>query len=711
MSDIFDELDALLENIEEKEVKKRPQLNDQQFAIVDAPIDSAFRVLAGPGSGKTRVLEERITRLIAEGAQPGEILYVVFNRSMADEGSERIANRLYENDVPHAEVAQFQRWFCTIHAACFRIVNQWWVDQGKRAPQVAKTWIIKKHLTEIAKMYWQWEGTPDDPEGRPSAGELYTAINNAKHHNLSIGHDGSFYQELFGDFHAQRLVEARERFDKTLRAENLVTFPDMLFGAEQLLQKDPAFRQKWQDQFKWVMVDEAQDTNEQAMRVLHTLSLPQGNFVVVGDTDQMMYRFAGAAPEKNLYNGFTDRFPKGMTFPMETNYRSTPAIIEACNKMIQYNYESGNGPYPEIFRKSLSARDGMENGSKVSFQMYTLPEEEAMSVATDIQSQISNGRVPGDFFIGTRTKAQLGYIEPILTRMQIPFINITGGSFWHMRHIKQCVDYLRLAANHADSEALKTVYNVSSNQMRNREGEYTATRYLGRQFLSWCNGAISTIEHNQYSGYYESNGTPGWRNWSLGIDDLMGTVSEIENVIAIKGISSAAQWIIDYVLTRNLREELDDEDRLQFKLDDLQTVVDVASDFTEIDELMAYIDEAIKAAEDAKEKNWDKYVVLSTIHRLKGLERAVVYSPGWCEGYRETKTDVIPVGLLPHTFSLTEPPKIGPLDISSMNSIEDERCIAFVAISRAKEEVHLSGVTTYRKAKMTPSRFINEIFS
>lgn len=391
---------------------------------------------------------------------------------------------------------------------------------------------------------------------------------------------------------------------------------------------------------------------------------------------------------------------------LETNYRSDLRIIDSCNRLIGYNYQSLGGPYEERFRKHLVGRNDAKMGGGPTFEEYADVAEEAVALARGIQSEIAEGFKPGDFFVGARTRAQLGYLEGPLMAAGIPFVNITGGSFWQMKHIQDVFCYARLAANSNDNDAFMRIYNIGSEYMTHpwgeQEGDYCTHRYLGKQFLSAC--------ENKYSNVRRVGGSR--RSWAFGAEDLVSFVSDLRLDLEENGLQSALQYVIDHCYAKWLRAEegiLDSSEPDEGKLGDLQTLIDVAGKFETIEQMLDFVEKAIQAAEDAKTKKWDEYVVLSTIHRLKGLERPIVYGVGWSEGQSTNEGGTITKGgLLPHTFSLSEPPQVGVLTFQSKGRIEDERCMAFVLISRAQKRCHLSGIQKYRKFEFAPSRFLYE---
>lgn len=441
-------------------------------------------------------------------------------------------------------------------------------------------------------------------------------------------------------------------------------------------------------------------------------------FYAVGDTDQLLYRFSGAKPEL-ITNEIDTYLPGIQTIKLAVNYRSQDEIINKSQQLVSHNYSGLQGPYPQEFMKDVKGIKG--TGESIKFTMYPNADLEAIGVAATIQELLQSDYELGDFFIGTRTRAQLGYLEGVLVRAGIKFINITGGSFWASRHVSDVVAYLRLAHNTSDSKALERIYNIpSANHVytwddkngRFKAGDYCPTRYLGREFLAKIQGDFNKIDRVML-------GRDGWRYRTRDKDyglygptkaqDLQDFVLNLQDVLAqAEDIGQVIRIIIEDCYERYLKHEGAGDDGLaNAKLEDLATVEELAGRYTSASEFLAFVDENIQAAEDAANKDWGDYVVLSTVHRLKGLERKVVFGLGWSEGI-DTNTDE-PRGLLPHSFSLSPPPNFGVLPGGGMSPIEDERCIAFVCVTRAKERVYLSGIETYRTWQMWPSRFIKEM--
>lgn len=674
---------------------KAKSANAAQLTAIETDPEAAVRVMAGPGSGKTYCIERRYKFLIESGISPLDIYAVTFNKSMASELLARILLL-----VPEIEGTDAEKQICTIHALNNRILKA----EGDRR-RVAKAWQCKKIIEAESERMWRIV------EKRPAWKDILAWIDASKRQGLKEDEDSQFYLERLGPEYGPALDILRVRLDQKLKRQNLMTFTDMLTDVDIGLREDNDFRARWQRRVKYLIVDEGQDTSNQAMRVLATLAAPQNNVFLVGDIDQMMYRFAGASPEANLLGGFEDRYPDGKLVLLGENYRSTKEIVETQLELIRNNY--GAGQASTEYLKPLQAREGAEQGEKVSFAMFDDATAEAEALAGSILEEMANGQKPGEIFIGARTRAQLGHLEGPLIKAQIPFINITGGSFWSLKHVAGVIGYIRLATDKGDSEAFKRVFNVASGNMRTpwrnslEYGQYCNHRFLGKAFLAACKNNYREVEHQIKS--FDADGDWEMRSsFYPGAEDLVQLVKEIQIAMAgARNIGEAVEFIIDNCYRQVLLSQGGAEDGIDCaRMDDLATLIELASKFATAEEFLADVAEGEKQAAAVKDKDWSEYVVLSTVHRLKGLERKVVFGVGLAEsapGEKKYK------GLLPHTFATVEPPQNGVLPTGARNRMEDERCIAFVLVSRAKQIVRLSAPGKYQGTMMTPSRFVYEM--
>lgn len=670
--------------------------NAEQLEAIQADY-GPVRVLAGPGSGKTFTIGQRYVRMVAEGISPTTILAVTFNKRMADELLSRIL-KLIPDLHPDA-----QRQISTIHAFCLRILRAYYKEYPK---EVAPVWFIKSILQQAL------EGTFPEVEHRPAWEETYDWINTSKFYGYDTDSCTAFFQKVMGRGLGWDIARIRQAFDINLREKDYVTFPDMPLDMEIALSKDPVFKSYCQSRIQHVILDEGQDTTAQAMRILTELVDHTNSFFIVGDTDQLLYRFAGATPEENLFDGFEKRFPAGHLCKLSVNYRSTRQIVDSSRRVITYNYEVHSGPYPGIYFKDLRPHDGAPGGTPVEVTTYRNPIEESQGIVDQISHLIDMGDYrPGDFYVGFRTRAQAGYMESAFSRSNLPYVNTTGMSFWSLGHIQDVLGYLRLAVNPDDKQAFARVFNIPSRNFvvpwrtHPEYNNYISHRFLGRSFLdatgSICGGPKLTILRRMLN---EGKFKPG-------ASDMIDLVNEIRNSLYAEGIPAAIQTILDECYKRYIEYETGSSAEAVGeggKIDDLATVIEMAGEFADVETFLHHVDRLIEAARASEKDDWDGRIVLSTIHRLKGLERPVVFGAGICEYDPEVSHNPV-AGLLPHTYSMVEPPNMGHLPTGAKGRIEDERCLFYVLITRAKELVYLSSLERYRRIFMQPSRFIQEM--
>jgi len=425
----------------------------------------------------------------------------------------------------------------------------------------------------------------------------------------------------------------------------------------------------------------------------------------IGDTDQLLYRFSFAKPEIISKEVLT-LIPDILTFKLETNYRSSEEIIARQRELIAHNYEHKGGGYSFLTFKASHGRDGASQGDKITVSAFESAEDEGEGVASQIAMYIESGREPGDFFVGARTVAQLGYLEGPLVRRGIPFLNLCGGTFFGSKHILDVIAYMKIVVDQEDSDAFGRAYKIASNDFEYpfgpNKGKYCHHRFLGAKFLTEA-PTFGALKRRGLSGLY-------WKH-QKGAADILKFVDTLQ--MFGDEPKRLLEVILEYCYYDYLKAdegiEIEDEGESS-KIQDFETLKDIAADFATVPEFLAYVDMMIEMAEKAKDGDQSDYVIISTVHRLKGKERPIVFGIGICEGYKMTKSgQEQPVGLLPHTFSLVPPPQFGIYPAGAQNPIADERCIFFVLISRAEEQVHLSYPLRYRDAMMFESRFIGEM--
>jgi len=661
------------------------QPNAVQQAIIHAPIEGAYRVLAGPGSGKTATMIHRIDHLITSGVDPRQIVAVTFAKSMAVE----IGLRAQELNP-----AVIGEQICTIHALCYRILKEEGetreVAAGRLAYRVTR--IIKDLQEENAMLEVGWK-------------DLLHYINRAKANAIRHPQLPAFYRDFiqsaggiatdvpWKDRAHQKLTDLHLQFERRLRQEQLLTFSDMLCEIEWLLADYPETCQKYQERYGWIIVDEGQDTSAQAMRILTNLAAPQDNFTIVGDADQTLYGFAGANPENNLWGGFEKRFPEHTTYKMEINYRSTPQIVDFTNAAIKNNYTEETRHY----QKNLVCRPGAAQGPEVTFVAYANAWDEASGVVEALLSDFREStHTWQDYFVCARTRAQLPYLYGPLFRNRIPFVDKCGGSFWDSGHIADVLAYLRLSVDRGNKEAFLRIYNKASinmkqpfdlydkktNKLIRARGDSINHRWLGKAFLEQCGGSYYGLDQVIH------------RPFAVGIQDLRMLMYQIEKQkTPSRRIDVIVQNCVDQWWKTAEGENIDIEGG---RGQDFATLSDLATPYDTVEDFLETIDCMIEAMQQTDRSGENEVVVLSTIHRLKGLERPVVHVLGVMEG------------LLPHRFALGTIQITSVLPMRNDTTVESERCLFFVAVSRAKERVCLHGPEAYQANTLFKSRFLYE---
>jgi superfamily I DNA/RNA helicase len=478
-------------------------------------------------------------------------------------------------------------------------------------------------------------------------------------------------------------------FQKSMNRKNEWTFSDLLYQMEQKLNIDATFQEKWHKRFTHILVDEAQDTNAQAMRIVKLLD-PKALFIV-GDADQTLYRFNGADPKGNLRDEFDNAFG-GVRLKITQNFRSHPTILQRAEKLIICNYDEET----EKYRKTLSACEGTEPGPDLTWAWHDTAEEEADEIVRELSNSLKNGKEPGDFFIMSRTNAQTAYFELELLQRKIPFVNLGQSSFFNRKVPGVIIAYMRLAIDPYAWKSYNRVYNVPSRFMSNSRGDYIQTRWLGHKFNDRLDR--DNVVKEELTQHEHDLNERGWAGWQKGVSDLLHVLEVFDEYGKSDNAGAFVQEVVSLVLGRWMEEEYPTEmDGSASAYDDLAVIQEMASRFT-IEQFMGYVDQ-LQSTNKVKPKDLVDYVLLGTIYRFKGLERKVVYVVGLSEG------------LLPHRFSLGANIPTDGVPLPRTGTVWDERNLTYVAVTRAIEECHLSGVADWPTVKelLVPSRFVAEM--
>ena len=608
-------------------------------------------VIAGAGSGKTRVLTYRVAYLLEQRkALPSQILAVTFTNKAAREMKERLERIV----GPFAAAL----WVGTFHATCVQILRRHADRLGyKRNFTIFDTADQLQAMREVFK-----ELNVDAKSFEPRA--VLGAISAAKNELI----DSATYQERAGDYWERSVGRFYARYQEQLAANSAMDFDDLLFCTVRLFREHPDVLAEYQERFRYVLVDEYQDTNHAQYVLINLLCAGHRNLCVVGDADQSIYRFRGA-DIRNILD-FERDYPDARVVKLEQNYRSTRRILEAANAVIQNNVDR-----PE---KNLYTEN--EEGEPVLFYRADDERGEAAFVADEIERlRREEGRAYQAFTILYRTHAQSRTFEEEFIRRGMPYRIVSGVRFYERKEIKDLLAYLRLIASDDADLALRRVINVP----RRGIGDTT----LGRieRFAAAC--GISLMEAMRRVDEIEELSAAYARK----VREFVDLIEELR--AAAEGLSLTG--LVDQVLHRTgYLKELEEERTVeaQARIENLKEFLSVAKDFeTQFESsLTAFLDHvALISDADAYEEGQDM-VTLMTLHAAKGLEFPVVFLVGMEEG------------VFPHSRAAFEP-----------GELEEERRLCYVGMTRAMHRLYftcaryrtLYGQTNYNEV----SRFVGEV--
>ena len=634
---------------------------DQLDAVVHG--DGPLLVVAGAGSGKTRVLTHRIAHLVHEGVHPSRILAITFTNKAADEMRQRVAALI-------GPVARTM-WVSTFHSACVRMLRANADRLGyprsfsiyDQADSVRLTGYVIRDLHLDAKRF-----TPRAVHG---------AISLWKNELVDPGTAAAGAQHIFERKHAEVY---REYQDRLLKA-GAMDFDDLLLNTVRLLREHPDVLEHYRERFQHILVDEYQDTNQAQNEIVLLLAGGHHNVTVVGDTDQSVYRFRGA-DFRNITQ-FEDAFPEVTTVVLDQNYRSTQTILDAANAVIANN--------PARKPKNLWTDAGAGHRI-IRYHAEDEGDEATFVASTARQLHDDHAMNWREVAVLYRTNAQSRVVEEAMMRLGVPYKVVGGTRFYDRREVKDAMAYLRAVVNPADEVNVKRVLNVPKRGV----GDASVAK-LDAYAAGEGIGFLDALRHAGDAGVTG----PAIR----GIDSFVTLIDELgamaATALAAAGDDTAADTadsdgdaigpgdLLQVALERSgYLAELEAEDTVESagRIENLGELVGSAREFTRIDEFL----EQVSLVADTDDITDDDQVVLMTLHSAKGLEFPVVFLIGAEEG------------VFPHTRALTEP-----------DELEEERRLAYVGITRARERLYIThawsrslfGSTQYNP----PSRFLEEI--
>ena len=623
---------------------------EQQQAVQHT--EGPLLILAGAGSGKTKVLTVRIAYLLAQGVNPYEILAITFTNKAAKEMKSRVEGLV--GDVAN------RIWLSTFHSFCakflrFELDNFLGYNSNFTIYDTSDSQVVIKAALKALNL---------DDKYYP-VGAMISAISDAKNKLLFA----SDYRKQARDFYQQKVADVYEYYERELRKNNALDFDDLLLVAVKLLQSNAAVLEKYSKRFRYVMIDEYQDTNHAQYLLAYLLSSHWKNIAVVGDADQSIYAWRGADIQNIL--DFEKDYPNCTSIKLEQNYRSTKIILDAANAVID-----NNEGRPE---KNLWT-DKVE-GAKIQHFTAQSEHEEAAFIGDTIVNKHDIYGIPyGDMAILYRTNAQSRVLEEALIKRALPYTMVGGTKFYDRKEIKDVLAYLRVLYNPFDDLSLLRIINVPKRSIG-------ATTVSKLQDYARENGTSLFMTLTQLHLVDTIKGKTKEKLEEFGIL-IFTLVAEMDD----KSVLDILEAILDRTgYLAQLEESTDPQD--QARAENIGELLSVAKDFQDtnptgtVEDFLEQV--ALVNDVDSFEQEESK-VTLMTLHAAKGLEFPIVFLGGLEEG------------LFPHSRTLMNP-----------EEIEEERRLAYVGITRAEKELYISNATTRtvfgRTSSYLPSRFIDEI--
>lgn len=627
-------------------------LNEQQAEAV-RQIAGPILILAGAGSGKTKALTTKIAYLLEKGVKPWNILAITFTNKAAKEMRQRVDALV----GPSAKDV----WLYTFHGFCNQLLRRdinalpgYTTSFSIYDPSDCKN-VLKEALKKLNL----------DEKFYPLPGLLAT-ISNAK--NAQV--DAAAFARQAEDYHAKKVAEIYAEYQKHLVQSNAVDFDDLLLLTVKLLQTVPEVREKYQNKFHYVLIDEYQDTNHVQYLLAKLLSAPENNLCAVGDIDQSIYGWRGADISNIL--DFEKDYPQARIFKLEQNYRSTQVILDAANEVIKHN--SARRP------KNLWTENG--NGQPIAYYQARDDREEAEFVVGQIRKLQNEGTKLGDMAILYRTNAQSRMFEENLINNGIPYVMVGSLKFYDRKEVKDTLSYLRFLANERDIQGLERIINEP------KRGIGAATVAKVRSLLEESGmtlpEVLQTVQAQEVLGRAFGK--------IQAFSDMIQELARVKDTLPVKDLMTQVLEKSGYL--EALR--LEGSDQSKSRLDNLNEFLRIADEFAKdpgeennktLEDFLNHV--ALVADIDDAKLTQDS-VTLMTLHSAKGLEFPVVFIGGMEDG------------LFPSQRSLEDEDKL-----------EEERRLCYVGITRAKKRLYLTSCRSrmvYGHVVMyPPSRFLQEI--
>ncbi len=625
-------------------------LNEMQRQAVQHT-EGPVLILAGAGSGKTTVLVNRIAYIIeTKNIRPYNIMAITFTNKAANEMKERVSGVI-------GDLSQ-DMWLCTFHSACVRILRSHIMLLG-----FERDFVIYDSADTKTVLKECYKELDIDDKNYPIR-SVVSVISNAKD-NLQ---DAETFKAIYSsDFRMSKIGEIYSLYQKKLKANNAIDFDDILFFAVKILSENPEVLARYQERFQYIMVDEYQDTNNAQYMLISMLAAKHENICVVGDDDQSIYKFRGANIQ-NILN-FEDTFAGTTVIKLEQNYRSTSTILDAANAVIHNNKGRKD--------KSLWTENG--TGDKIKVHIGYNERDEAVYIANEIEKYRQSGGSFSDVAILYRTNAQSRVIEDLLLRSAIPYKVVGGLRFYDRKEIKDIVAYLRLIHNPNDSLSFQRIINEPKRGI----GKTTLDKIseISQDF------DVSSFEVARFANQYTQLSKTAIK--LVEFSEIILSLQKSLHTMPLKDFVEKVLADTGYMLALITENTVESKTRI----DNLGEFLSAISEYEKNEEdptLSGFLENVALISDLDGYDEDEETCVLMTIHSAKGLEFPVVFLSGMEEG------------LFPSARSM-----------NTAEDLEEERRLCYVAITRAKEQLYITGAksrTLYgQTTHQINSRFLGEI--
>ena len=629
------------------------KLNDkQQEAVLHT--EGPLLILAGAGSGKTRVLTNRAAYLINDlGINPYNIMMITFTNKAAGEMRERIEKML--------DFGAQEMWISTFHSSCVRILRRYADRIGyKNSFVIYDTDDSKQVIKEVCKRL--------DIDTKQYKEKYFMGV--ISHCKDELIDENKYYEKANIHREERMAADVYMEYQKTLKKNNAMDFDDLIVKTVELFNQDSEVLEYYQRRFKYVMVDEYQDTNTAQFRLIRLLAGGSDNLCVVGDDDQSIYKFRGANISNILF--FEEHYRDAAVIRLEQNYRSTSNILNAANGVIAHNYG----------RKEKTLWTDREPGEKVLFRQFDTGFEEAEFVASEIMRRVREGAKYNDCAVLYRTNAQSRMFEEHFIKNNIPYHIVGGVNFYARKEIKDILCYLKAVDNGDDDLAVTRIINVPK-------------RGIGTASVAKVSDYALNTGMSFFDAAAAAHDIPGLGKAADKVARFATLILKFRSIQENMSISELIEYIIDEIKYEEMLKDEDEEsadDRIE-NISELISKAKTYEDETEVPTLSGFLEEVALVADIDSVDDNEEYVCLMTLHSAKGLEFHHVYLAGMEDG------------LFPSYMSINAD--------NPDEEIEEERRLCYVGITRAMDTLTMTaakmrlirGNTEFHKV----SRFMSEV--